>query len=507
MAALMVGTALTSCGSSSTSTSTGSDSSSTTASTSSTEKSDAAVTDSSDLPTVSLMLICGTVPSDQDLVAEALSEITAEKIGANVDFVPIEIGNATTQMNLLLSGGDDTLDVFWSGMGTTYASVVASGQALPLDDLLAPYEDEMKSALGENVYESGRVSGTLYGVGRLLDQASTAVFNLRADVAEKYGYSNGDKIDLDILTDLFRQIRVDYPDIPIIGPMNGTINMGDSRVDSLSNSNMLGVLGNYGQDTTVINYYESEYYDDLIGYYKEWSEMGAYMSDFMNVSEAPSDLIPAERCLGCFAGHFSAEMNGIWSTQNFGVEIASLQIYDDAVAVTPGAYYCINPASKNQEAAAALIYLMATDADVENLLINGVEGVDYQILDDGTAAYIDGKDASSTGWCMGYSWCALNSSISTPFNYPADYYTQMLDANASAKQSKAFGCQFDMTGVSDALSACTNVVSQYKNPIASGAVNDYDATVAEFREALKAAGIDEIIAAKQEQLDAFLAQK
>lgn len=43
------------------------------------------------------------------------------------------------------------------------------------------------------------------------------------------------------------------------------------------------------------------------------------------------------------------------------------------------------PATKNPEAAAALIYLMATDPDVENLLINGIEGQHYQVLEDNTA--------------------------------------------------------------------------------------------------------------------------
>lgn len=79
------------------------------------------------------------------------------------------------------------------------------------------------------------------------------------------------------------------------------------------------------------------------------------------MSDAPIDYIPSGKAFGCFASHFSAEMNGIWSSQNFGTDIASLQIYEDAVAITPGAYECINPATKNPEAAAALIYLMATD--------------------------------------------------------------------------------------------------------------------------------------------------
>ena len=150
---------------------------------------------------------------------------------------------------------------------------------------------------------------------------------------------------------------------------------------------------------------------------------------------------------------------------------------------------------------------MATNPDVANLLINGIEGTHYQVLEDENgeyAAYMDGKDVSSTGWCMGYSWTALNSTISLPFEYPSDYFQQLLDSNASAKQSKAFGVQFNTDECADALAACTNVVSQYNNPILSGSVQDVDATAEQFRQALRDAGIDEIIAVKQAQLDEYL---
>ena len=359
-------------------------------------------------------------------------------------------------------------------------------------------------SLGENVYESGRINGKLYGIGRLLDQASVPCFTIRGDIAQEFGYKNGDKINLEKLTKLFQDVHDKYPDTPIIGPNNGSPNIGDSRVDSLGDGNKLGVLGNMGQDETVINYYESEYYTELVSYFKQWKEMGVYMPDLLNSTEAPVDFIPTGKCFGCFAGHFSAEMNGIWSTSNFGVDCASLQIYDDTVAVTPGAYGCINPATKNPEMAAGLLHLLSTNADVENLLINGIEGQHYQVLDDGSATYLEGQDITSVGWCLGYSWANQNSTLSIPFDYPADYFDQLLAANAAAKQSKAFGCQFDLTGVSDAVSACTNVVNQYANPLAAGSVEDFDATLKKFQEDLKAAGIDEIIAARQEQLDAFL---
>lgn len=52
---------------------------------------DTASTDG-EVPTISLMVVCGTTPPDADAVAEKLSEITREKIGCNVEFITMEIG-------------------------------------------------------------------------------------------------------------------------------------------------------------------------------------------------------------------------------------------------------------------------------------------------------------------------------------------------------------------------------------------------------------------------------
>lgn len=459
-----------------------------------------------DLPTISLAIECLSTPADLQMVQEELCKLTAPE-GFNVELLAFEVANSAQQINLLLSGGDDTLDVFGcdgGGMSVNFNNAASNGQLMDIGELLAPYADEMKEALGEEVFNAGIINGVQYGVGRLLDQASTPCVTLTLEVAEKYGYKNGDATDLAGLTELFKKIRADYPDVPIIGPNNGKVNLGDARFDTLGDANFLGVLPDYGQSETVVNYYETDEYKELVSYFKQWKEMGVYMTDFMNVTDSPVDYITANKALGCFAGHFSAEMNGIWSSDNFGVDCASISIYDSATAVTPGAYYSVNANCKNPEAAAKLLYMMATNSEVENLLINGVEGVHHKVLEDGSVTYADGVDTTNCGWSMGYSWWALNSSVSKPFNYPADYYDKMKAANASAQRSKAFGCQFDMTSVTDAVSACTNVVGQYREALASGSVDDFDGTLAQFQQALKDAGIDEIITAKQAQLDAFL---
>lgn len=137
LALFVLATAVSGCGNSgSSSADSQSGSSATSENSASTE--DTASTDG-EVPTISLMVVCGTTPPDADAVAEKLSEITREKIGCNVEFITMEIGNVAQQLNLLLSGGDDTLDVFMAGISVPYSTIVNNGQALSLDTLMEPY--------------------------------------------------------------------------------------------------------------------------------------------------------------------------------------------------------------------------------------------------------------------------------------------------------------------------------------------------------------------------------
>ena len=57
------------------------------------------------------------------------------------------------------------------------------------------------------------------------------------------------------------------------------------------------------------------------------------------------------------------------------------------------------------------------------------------------------------------------------------------------------------------MTACTNVVKQYCVHVEENGQEDVDAAIAELNQALKSAGLEDIIQAKQEQYDEFLAQK
>ena len=76
----------------------------------------------------------------------------------------------------------------------------------------------------------------------------------------------------------------------------------------------------------------------------------------------------------------------------------------------------------------------------------------------------------------------------------------------NAERSKYMGFSVDNTGLENTIAACHDVCNQFHPMLDSGSSGDYEKTLEEFNSRLEAAGMNELLAAYQEQLDAWLAE-
>ena len=79
----------------------------------------------------------GGPPANGDLIEDALNEILREKAHAEIEFVYVQMSDLQTQLNLLLTGGDDSLDLLSSFFYAGVSELVSNGQVMAIDDLLA----------------------------------------------------------------------------------------------------------------------------------------------------------------------------------------------------------------------------------------------------------------------------------------------------------------------------------------------------------------------------------
>jgi len=137
----------------------------------------------------------------------------------------------------------------------------------------------------------------------------------------------------------------------------------------------------------------------------------------------------------------------------------------------------------------------------------GVEGVDYEVNDDGTLTYPEGVTADTVTYHTA-DFLYGDRLLVTPWEGEgADIREKQAASNETAEKSKYFGFTVDSTDVSTEYAACKNVIDQYKPLLSSGSEDDLESTYEQFKSELEAAGIQTIIDTYQAQLDEWLAQQ
>ena len=168
-----------------------------------------------------------------------------------------------------------------------------------------------------------------------------------------------------------------------------------------------------------------------------------------------------------------------------------------------GMPWCINSNTADPVAAMKVLNALYTDPYLSNLLCWGEEGVEYVKTDDGHITFAEGVDAQNSEYYNNVNWQTPNQFIAEIWEGDSlDIWDRMEDFNANSVKSKALGFSFDNSAVASAYTALTNVYKEYVLALTYGFTNP-DTGIPELVEALKSAGLDDYIAAKQEALDAW----
>ena len=170
--------------------------------------------------------------------------------------------------------------------------------------------------------------------------------------------------------------------------------------------------------------------------------------------------------------------------------------------------YCQETSAEEPEAAMRLLNLMYEDASIANLIQWGIEGAHYVVKDPEThlIGFPEGLDAGSSGY---YNTLGLYGDMREVYVWDDSVSQKELDAySAEAEQKKGIAVGFHYIPTDAAsvkITALTAVIQQYTPALEAGAV-DVDSIYPQFLQALEAAGIDDVAADKQAQLDTFLAK-
>ena len=434
---------------------------------------------------------------DAPMVEDAINQITEEKYGIHLNLTYITTGNWQQQSNLLFTGDEaDVIAVFM----TPLSSYVKNGQLTDLTDYYANASDEFKQVWSEDEMRGTTVDGKIYAIPNLRNFGNIIGLNIDSDIAAEFGIENGQKLTMEEVDDFLTKAHEKYPDRYALIPQSGdSMINGDWTWDGLGDAQYLGVLEDQGQTTEVKNLFETDDFIDFCTWTRKWYQEGITMQDVLSNTQPFQTLIGNDLAIACFDNYSVNNVPGITRT-----EIISAWAQSNSYQAL---CYGINVNSKDKDAAWELMQILYTDKDVCTLLADGIEGTHYTVNDDGTISFVDGKTAADCGYGMAEGYWIVPYSGNT---YPLDvngptFFDDLLQFNKDTLKTKAFGFCFDTSNVVDQYTACSNIRDKYFKALISGSV-DIESTLEQMNSELEAAGLADIIAEKQAQLDAFLAE-
>jgi len=448
-----------------------------------------------------VMAYPSTPAKDLAQVQEAMSAITKEKINATVTLMPITFGAWSQQTNLMLAG-NEKLDLMFTGSDFNYSSLVAKNQIIALDALLADYGQDITEQLAPEVLNASMVDGSIYGIPGIRDFAAKYGVVMRKDLVEKYGIDVSSIASVEDLTEVFKTIQENEPEMTPLVPSGQTYTFVEAFSGGMFDTlgDRLGVLPMDSEELKLVNFYESQEYMDLAKLVRSWYEAGYISKDVATSKESGTELVKADRAFA-----YTSDLKPGYEQQSSRLTGKPMVAVPLTPAVTTtsritNVMMSIPRNSQDPERAMMFLNLLYTDKDLLNLLDNGIEGTHYVKTSDNMIAFPDGVDASTTGYAS-TNWLTGNNFMSYVWEGDdPEIWNLMKQFNDTANKSKALGITFNIDAVKTEVAAVNNVKNQYRMGIETGTLAP-DEALPEFIEKLKAAGIDKIIAEKQRQMD------
>ena len=444
-------------------------------------------------------------PQDVTTVQNELNKILKEKINATIQIHAYTLAEYTSRVSGAIAAGVKFDVCFTSPEVNPYLTNVQREAFLPLDYLLPTYAPETWAGIPEEMWEQARVNGQIFG--SINEQILPRTYGLNFESGDHFklfldtkypGTTPATVIDaLEEKNMTAYQFVTEY-----LTWMRDNEYGAGGRISNLDTDSVLqnlygydnlgtgtttpGVVSIYDDTYTVVNQFETEEYEEMIDQVYAWKDAG-----FIRATGSAYDI--------------TADSN--WKPGYLPDNLAKLSQPHYFTSYIIGTMNAISSTSENPARAMKFIELMRTDEQVHNLLQYGVEDVHYikdPDNDQRILQYIEGSGYSNAQFGWGYGTEFI--SYLQP-GQPDDLWEQVKKINDETPLTGLIGFTFDATNVRQIIADCRAVSGEFMQALASAEYDNKDEALAEFRQRLKAAGADEVVAEKQRQLNAWLESK
>ncbi len=463
-------------------------------------------------------IVNGTIPSGLSAVEAEINKITENEINTHVNLNLFETGAYAQQMNLMMSSNEAVdLMVTLPGGPCSFTTMASQSQLMDITDLAAEYAPGVLKEQ-EAVLRSTTINGKLYGIPANKAFVTAVNIYMRTDVLEDLGLLEKAQ-NMQSFSE-YEEILETVKNSDKWGYLAGIVAQGSySEIVNVANSLLIkdkfsdcayydnlgdnmSIVGVYADDetSTVFNFFGSDEYRTLCDIAKEWYEKGYIYRDSATTQEMAPSLIKSDVAFSFLSQTEIGSENAV--SINCGTPITTVQVVKLPIATSSVTKFvwAIPNTAKEPEAAMAFYNMAYADPRIANLLAWGIEGVDYEIKENGTAGFIDGN--TSPAYQTGDT-CWPNKLMITPWeNDEPTLRERQREARANADYSRYLGFSCDTSGISTELGSVSGVIEEFKKQLNAGVAPA--GTLDAFIEKLEASGVNVIVDEYQKQLNAWL---
>lgn len=442
-------------------------------------------------------------PEDQALIEEKANAYLAEKgYNCTLDLIMYDFGTFPDKLQTMISSGEEFDICFTCNWCNPYTQQAAKGAYVALNDdknLLEKYAPKTKELLGDDFLAGSQINGINYAIPANKEKAHQWGLLVLSDYVDKYKMDLSGVKSLADMEPFFQTIKDNEPNIYAFESLTGESAFRSLDFDRIGEDGYPGVV--YNDDASkVFNELEAPETMEFFKLMRKYYEAGFIREDAATITDYTQDqkagkMFAAVRSLK--PGKDAEE--GLSMSQNYTQIALTNPVISNRE--TTGSMQAISATSKHPERALMLLELFNTDEYFNNLINFGIEDVHYTKVSDKVIKAGPSRDKYnlSLGWAFGnqflnYVWD----------NEDPEKWTKFEAFNGEATTTQTLGFVFDPANVQTEIAQCTNIWKQYVPSLETGSV-DPEVVLPQALDALKAAGVDNIIAEKQKQLDEWKA--
>lgn len=443
------------------------------------------------------------IPNEAELES-AINEVTLPAINCTVDLQFEWISEVANNTSMKIAGGEK-IDLVHVGTVQTLSTMVGSEilHDLNEDNLLQTRGTALVELFGD-VMKAGEVNGQQLAVPANVYAANSKTMRYNKDMAAEYNLDIPEKGTVDDMEAALYAFHEANPDVMAYFVGGGEMNLLAWLADyeSFGSESSYGVI--FDDSMKVENLYTSELFKDYVLRMNKWRKDGILCKDATDTTTG-QEYQMAHQLFASVANYnpYLAQQDGM----NYDYESGYLTLSEPAITNSSVTEYMWGIASSCERPDKAMDFLnfLYSNADVANLLKYGIEGENYTFAE-GSSTIVESNGSYNPMFYVGG-----NSNIMY-VQAPAtdDYIPSMQAFEESATASGIIGYIFDDSNFQPESAAIYSAILKYLPTLQNGACGSEEDTLAyldEFIAALEAAGINDVIQANQEQLDAWLANK